>query len=80
MAVRKNSNVESWLQANWRPIAMLFFCGMIGAHWLGFTSENLSQETVGKMFDLITISMGTYVGGRSLEKVVSTIAPILGKK
>jgi hypothetical protein len=60
---------ESWLQRNWRPLVMLWFGGLVGAHWLGFTPENLSQDTVNHLLDIVQVGIGGYVVGRSAEKV-----------
>lgn len=60
---------ESWLQRSWRPIAMLFMLGLVGAHWFGFTPENLAPSHIDNMFLLVQIGIGGYVAGRSAEKV-----------
>ncbi len=60
---------ESWLQRNWRPILMLFFAGLVGAHWLGFTAPNLPPDVVINLLDIVQIGIGGYVLGRSAEKV-----------
>ena len=60
---------ESFLQRNWRPIVMLWFAGLVGAHWLGFTPENLSEDQVGNLMEIVKIGIGGYVVGRSAEKV-----------
>ena len=59
----------SWLQRSWRPITMLFFTGCIGAHWFGFTPDNLTAAEVNSLLELVKIGMGGYVVGRSAEKV-----------
>lgn len=71
---------ESWLQRNWRPMAMLWFLFLIGAYWFGFAAVGMATSTVDQMFTLVQIGLGGYVGGRSLEKVANAIAPALGKK
>ena len=43
------ANGESWLQRNWRPLLMLWFAGLVGAHWLGYTPAGLGEETVLKL-------------------------------
>ena len=60
---------ESWLQRCWRPVMMLWFAGLVGAHWLGFTPENLSQETIDALLSIVQVGIGGYVVGRSAEKV-----------
>ena len=61
---------ESWLQRNWRPLLMLWFAGLVGAHWLGFTPENLPQESVNHLLDIVQIGIGGYILGRSGEKII----------
>ena len=59
----------SWIKGNWRPLTMLIFVGLICAHWLGFTPDNLSEAQVLELMDLVQIGLGGYVLGRSAEKV-----------
>jgi len=61
---------ESWLQRNWRPLLMLWFAGLVGAHWLGFTPDNLSQDTINHLLTIVQVGIGGYVIGRSGEKIV----------
>jgi hypothetical protein len=61
---------ESWLQRNWRPLLMLWFAGLIGAHWMGFTAPNISEEILNGLLDIVKIGIGGYVIGRSTEKIV----------
>lgn len=61
---------ESWLQRSWRPMLMLWFASLIGAHWLGFTAPNISDEILNGLLDIVKIGIGGYVIGRSTEKVV----------
>ncbi len=61
---------ESWLQRNWRPLLMLWFAGLVGAHWLGFTPPNLPEGVVINLLDIVQVGVGGYVLGRSAEKVV----------
>lgn len=57
-----------WLQRNWRPMLMLWFAGLVGAHWFGFTPENLSPKEVNMLLEIVKIGIGGYVIGRSVEK------------
>ena len=59
---------EGVLQRNWRPITMLTFVGLIVAHWLGFTAENLSEAQIMGLLDIVKIGIGGYIVGRSVEK------------
>lgn len=61
---------ESWLQRNWRPLLMLWFAGLVGAHWLGYTPPNLPPDVVMSLLDIVQVGVGGYVLGRSAEKVV----------
>ena len=61
---------ESWLQRNWRPLLMLWFAGLVGAHWLGFTPDNLPESVVNNLLDIVQLGIGGYVLGRSGEKMV----------
>ena len=61
---------ESWLQRNWRPITMLTFTGLVVAHWLGVTAENLTEPQIIALLDIVKIGLGGYVVGRSAEKCV----------
>lgn len=63
---------ESWLQRNWRPLLMLWFAGLVGAHWLGFTPPNLPETVVNSLLDIVQVGVGGYVVGRSAEKVVKS--------
>lgn len=71
----------SWLQRNWRPIAMLVFVFLVffqlfiipvsNAIW--GTGTLVFNETVTvKIIGLIQIAIGGYIAGRSTEKAVST--------
>ena len=64
------ANGESWLQRNWRPMMMLWFAGLVGAHWLGYTPDNLSQDTINHLLTIVQVGIGGYVLGRSGEKIV----------
>ena len=63
---------ESWLQRNWRPIAMVSFLGLIWFYWMGFAPEYVTQNpaVVESVFELLKIGIGGYIVGRSGEKIV----------
>lgn len=63
---------DSALQRNWRPVLMLVFGALVTAHWLGFTADNLSQESINMLLTIVQIGIGGYVLGRSGEKIVKT--------
>ena len=70
--VKAEAQGESWLQRNWRPLTMLMFVGLIGAHWLGMTPHTLSDAHVTGVLDIVQIGIGGYVIGRSAEKITRT--------
>lgn len=59
-----------WLQKNWRPMLMIWFAGLVGAHWLGFTPPNLSEDVVMKLLSIVQVGIGGYIMGRSAEKIM----------
>ncbi|AWF81535.1 hypothetical protein BTJ40_12265 [Microbulbifer sp. A4B17] len=63
---------ESWLQRNWRPVTMLTFVGLIVAHWVGWTAENLSEDQTLALLEIVKIGLGGYVVGRSAEKAAKS--------
>jgi hypothetical protein len=66
--ITAEANGESWLQRNWRPVTMLWFAGLVGAHWLGYTPPNLGEAQVLALLDIVQVGIGGYVVGRSVEK------------
>lgn len=64
---------ESWLQRNWRPLTMLWFAGLVGAHWLGFTPDRLSEPMVLALFDIVQYGLSGYIVARSAEKISKTV-------
>lgn len=60
---------ESWLSNSWRPIAMLFFLGLIGSYWFGYAPPNVTEKIIMELFTLVKIGLGGYIVGRSAEKV-----------
>ncbi|MYE06344.1 MAG: hypothetical protein F4Y04_03840 [Chloroflexi bacterium] len=72
--IRAEAASSHWLAANWRPLVMLIFAGLMVAHWLGRTPENLSEAQVLELMNIIKISLGGYVVGRSVEKIAPALA------
>lgn len=70
---------QHWLAANWRPITMLIFVGLIVARWFGWAAPNLGPEEYLKLWDIVQLGLGGYVIGRSVEKVVPSIAASMKK-
>ncbi|MBK8164682.1 MAG: hypothetical protein IPK64_01835 [bacterium] len=77
--VKSEAQGQSWLQRTWRPITMLTFVALIVARWLGWSTPNLGEAEVLKLWDIVEIGLGGYVIGRSAEKVLPGIVESLKK-
>lgn len=73
---------ESWMQRNWRPVTavcfafIVFFYGIllpISVDWLGMPPVRVGDELLRWIMDAVMLCLGGYIGGRTLEKIVSTI-------
>jgi hypothetical protein len=69
-----------WLAANWRPLTMLVFVGLIVARWFGWAAPNLSEAEYVKLWSIVEFGLGGYVVGRSVEKVAPSIASAMRKR
>jgi len=78
--VKVEAASSHWLAANWRPLTMLTFVGLVVARWLGYTAVGMTEAEYLSVYDLIKIGLGGYVVGRSAEKIVPMVAEILKKK
>ena len=63
-----------WLAANWRPLTMLVFVGLIVARWFGWAAPGLQEAEYHKLWSIVEFGLGGYVVGRSVEKVAPSIA------
>lgn len=72
--IRTEAASSHWLAANWRPLLMLVFGGLIVARWFGFAAPDLSEAEYIKLWDIVEFGIGGYVVGRSVEKVMPTVA------
>ncbi|HMA77976.1 MAG TPA: 3TM-type holin [Candidatus Paceibacterota bacterium] len=70
---------KHWLAANWRPITMLVFVGLIVARWFGWAAPNLSEAEYLKLWTIVELGLGGYVIGRSAEKLIPKVAEALKK-
>jgi len=66
----------SWIQRNWRPVTMLTFLILIVLAALRVIDLSLMQVPK-PMWTLLTVGIGGYIGGRTVEKAVLNIG---GKK
>ena len=62
---------DSWLTRSWRPIVMLTFTAMIALGQFG------GPPVPEQMWPLLTLGLGGYVVGRSVEKTASGVAKAL---
>lgn len=63
-----------WLAANWRPLTMLVFVGLIVARWCGWAAPELSDAEYIKLWDIVEFGLGGYTVGRSVEKIAPMFA------
>lgn len=68
---------KHWLAANWRPLLMLTFGGLIVARWFGWAAPNLSESEYLALWDIVELGIGGYIIGRSGEKIAPMIADSL---
>lgn len=83
------SRSESWITRNWRPILMVLLMSFLVL--FGFAlpiAEVLTGHHLmfkprfdllpGPAWDLLTIGLGGYIGGRSAEKIAASLASARG--
>lgn len=64
----------NWLQRSWRPLMMLFFAGLVGARWFGYSAPNMSEAEVLELWGIVKLGIGGYTVGRTVEKVTPALA------
>ena len=70
----------NWMQRSWRPVLMLAFGFIILYQY--FISQVFNLPLVDlpeRFFDLLEIGLGGYVIGRSVEKVIDSVAGNMDK-
>jgi len=77
--VKTEAASNHWLAANWRPLLMLTFGGLIVARWFGWAAPYLSEAEYLKLWSIVEFGLGGYVVGRSVEKIAPTIAGSFNK-
>jgi len=78
--VKTEAASTHWLAANWRPLTMLTFTGLIVARWFGWAAPNLGDQEYLKLWDIVQLGLGGYVIGRSVEKVAGPLADAIKRK
>jgi len=77
--VKTEAGSSNFLTASWRPITMLVFVVLITARWFGLAAPNLQEAEYLKLWDIVQLGLGGYVIGRSVEKIVPSVADALKK-
>jgi hypothetical protein len=77
--INTEASSQHWLAANWRPITMLIFVGLIVARWFGWAAPNLAEEEYIKLWSIVELGLGGYVIGRSAEKILPKIVEAVKK-
>jgi len=72
--IQTEASSTHWLAANWRPLTMLVFVGLIVARWFGWAAPGLQEAEYLKLWSIVEFGLGGYVVGRSVEKVAPSIA------
>lgn len=78
--VKTEAASSHWLAANWRPLLMVTFGGLIVARWFGWAAPNLTEAEYLALWDIVELGLGGYVIGRSAEKVAPAITEALKRK
>jgi hypothetical protein len=79
---------ESWLQRNWRPLSMMVFVIIIANNFIfvpyakSFGMDVPMLDIPEGMWTLLTVGIGGYIGGRTVEKVLknSDVSNLFNKK
>lgn len=77
--VQAEAQSQNWLASSWRPITMLTFVVLIVARWFGWAAPNLSEAEYLKLWDIVQLGLGGYVIGRSVEKIIPSVAGAMKK-
>jgi Holin of 3TMs, for gene-transfer release len=81
---------EHWLTANWRPLLMCVLMGflilvglviplidLVAGHAIAY--EPRWQQLPAGFWDFLSVGLGGYIGGRSLEKIAGAVFGGVGK-
>ena len=77
--VRAEVAGDSWLARNWRPLLMINFGFLISARMLGLTAPGIGELEWLKLWSILELGIGGYIGGRTLEKVTPQITQAFQK-
>lgn len=72
---------DSWLTRNWRPILMLVFTYIVFHNFVLLPVFRVPPVAIpDEMWSLLKLGIGGYIGARTIEKGVATVANSLGGK
>lgn len=72
---------RNWLASNWRPILMLTFTYIILHAFVLAPVFGIATVVIpDQMWNLLTIGVGGYIGGRTVEKITPAWADSLKKR
>jgi hypothetical protein len=77
--LKAEAQSESWLTRNWRPLVVLGFSYIVMHNYIfaplfGF----MYLQTPERLWDIIELSIGGYIAGRSVEKIIPSVATAIG--
>lgn len=78
--IKTEAASSHWLAANWRPLTMLTFVGLIVARWMGWAAPGMTEAEYIAVYDMMKIGLGGYVVGRSVEKIAPGLLTNLFKE
>jgi len=83
---------ESWITASWRPLMMMVFVAIVAINllvvpyfiaplfWVIGIPVPEAMAIPDQVWTLLSIGIGGYVGGRSVEKAAKSVAEVVKKK
>ena len=77
---------ESWLQRNWRPLLMVVIVAIIGNNYLiapylsAMFGVGLQLDLPERLWDIMTIGVGGYVGARTADKGINAWREVQGER
>ena len=90
--IEAEAKSDSWITSSWRPLMMIVFVAIIAIHllivpyilspilWMiGYPVPEL-MAIPDQIWTLLTIGIGGYVGGRSIEKAATNVAKVMKPK
>lgn len=73
--IKAEAQGNSWLQRNWRPMAMITFLVLVICDSFGILPSKLAPEA----WTLLQIGLGGYTVGRTVEKIAPAVVQAIKK-